>query len=107
MRQRINETYVWLLTPTQAPDGRDITFTAVKVEGHGTLAERVTRKAERDNAVITVYGASNLRLELDRIPLWRGEHVSVAQVWEDFAKYPYLPRLKDIDILLERSPTAQ
>ena len=32
VRQRINETYVWLLTPTQAPDGRDITFTAVKVK---------------------------------------------------------------------------
>lgn len=100
VRQRINETFVWLLTPTQAPGEREITLAAVKVEGQGSLAERVTRKAERDNAVITVYGASNLRLELDRIPLWRGDHVSVSQVWDDFAKYPYLPRLKDVNVLL-------
>lgn len=100
VRQRINETYVWLLTPTQTPGERDITMSSVKVEGQGTLAERVSRKAERDNAVITVYGASNLRLELDRIPLWRGDHVVVSQVWDDFAKYPYLPRLKDVNVLL-------
>jgi hypothetical protein len=49
----------------------------------------------------TVYGATNLRLELDRIPLWRnGEHVDVRQVWEDFARYPYLPRLKDLSVFL-------
>jgi hypothetical protein len=49
----------------------------------------------------TVYGATNLRLELDRIPLWRsGDHVDVGQVWEDFARYPYLPRLKDLSVFL-------
>jgi hypothetical protein len=100
VRQRLNETFVWMLTPTQAPGDREISLTGVKVDGQGTMAERVTRKAERDNAVITVYGASNLRLELDRIPLWRGDHVSVSQVWDDFARYPYLPRLKDVNVLL-------
>jgi predicted AAA+ superfamily ATPase len=99
-RQRINETYVWLLIPTQSAGERDIALKAVKVEGQGTLAEKVTRRAERDNTVITVYGASNLRLELDRIPLWRGDHVRVTQVWDDFAKYAYLPRLKDVSVLL-------
>jgi hypothetical protein len=27
-------------------------------------------------------------MELDRIPLWRGDHVSVRQLVEDFASYP-------------------
>jgi len=40
-----------------------------------------------------------LRMELDRIPLWRGEHVGVKQLAEDFAKYLYLPRLKDSSVL--------
>jgi predicted AAA+ superfamily ATPase len=100
VRQRINETYVWLLTPKQTPGEPDIKITTAKFEGQGTLAERVTRKAERDNIVIAVYGASNLRLELDRIPLWRGDHVSVAEVGEDFATYAYLPRLRDVTVLL-------
>ena len=32
-------------------------------------------------------------MELDRVPLWRGNHVAVKQVAEDFASYTYLPRL--------------
>jgi len=39
-------------------------------------------------------------MELDRVPLWRGDHVEVRQLVEDFAKYVYLPRLKDPSVLL-------
>ena len=38
-------------------------------------------------------------MELDRIPLWRGDHVRVAQLWVDFAQYLYLPRLRDVEVL--------
>jgi hypothetical protein len=38
-------------------------------------------------------------MELDRVPLWRGNHVPVRQVIEDFARYLYLPRIKDSTIL--------
>jgi hypothetical protein len=40
-------------------------------------------------------------MELDRIPLWRGEHVAVKQLVEDFARYLYLPRLKNSVVLLD------
>jgi len=39
-------------------------------------------------------------MELDKIPLWRGDHVSIKQLAEDFARYPYLPRLKGSSVLL-------
>jgi hypothetical protein len=39
-------------------------------------------------------------MELDRIPLWRGNHISIKQLVEDFAQYPYLPRLKEPAVLL-------
>ena len=39
-------------------------------------------------------------MELDRVPLWRGDHVAVKQLVEDFARYLYLPRLKDSTVLL-------
>ncbi len=32
------------------------------------------------------------RMELDRVPLWRGSHVAVKQLIEDFGRYLYLPR---------------
>jgi hypothetical protein len=34
-----------------------------------------------------------LRNYLDDVPLWRGEHVAVRQLVEDFARYLYLPQL--------------
>ena len=40
-------------------------------------------------------------MELDRIPLWRGDHVAIKQLVEDFAKYLYLPRLKEPAVVLE------
>lgn len=36
---------------------------------------------------------------MDRIPLWRGDNVSVRQLREDFAKYLYLPKLSSAHLL--------
>ena len=40
-------------------------------------------------------------MELDRVPLWRGDHVPIKQLVEDFARYLYLPRLKESPVLLQ------
>ena len=46
-------------------------------------------------------GGSRLRLEIDRVPLWRaeGRHVGVKQLVEDFAQYTYLPRVRDGSVI--------
>ena len=101
IRSRITETYVWMLVPRQETQ-QPLTIEVLKMNGAGTLAERATRKAVQNDLLVTRYAASNLRMELDRVPLWReGSHVSVAQLWEDFSRYPYLPRLKSLQVLLE------
>src|SRR5260370_6957941 len=64
------------------------------------LAVRASRKRENDGLLITRYAGTNLRLELDKVPLWRGDSVSVKQLADDFAQYLYLPRLRDTDVLL-------
>jgi hypothetical protein len=38
-------------------------------------------------------------MELDRVLLWRGDHVTIQQLREDFARYLYLPRLRQSEIL--------
>ncbi len=35
------------------------------------------------------------------VPLWRGEHVPVKQLVEDFARYLYLPRLAGPEVLVQ------
>jgi hypothetical protein len=38
-------------------------------------------------------------MELNRVPLWRGNHVAINQLVEDFSKYSYLPRLASPTVL--------
>ena len=53
------------------------------------------RSCRNDELLVTGFAGTLLRMELDRVPLWRGNHVAVKQLAEDFARYLYLPRLKD------------
>jgi hypothetical protein len=39
-------------------------------------------------------------MELNRVPLWQGDHISTQQLWSYFAQYLYLPRLRDRSVLV-------
>lgn len=62
--------------------------------------ERASKRLLRDELLLVALGGARLRQELDRVPLWRGDHVEVRQLVEDFARYVYLPRLKDPSVLI-------
>jgi hypothetical protein len=96
---RIPETYQWLLIPTQATPQSPVEWQASRLTGQEALAERASKKIRGDQ-LYTSYAATLLRMELDGVPLWRGEHVEIKQLVEDFARYLYLPRLRDPKILL-------
>jgi predicted AAA+ superfamily ATPase len=97
---RIPETYQWLLVPVQASPQAAIEWQAHKLSGTDALAVRVSKKLRNDELLLTSFAGTRLRMELDRVPLWRGNHVAVKQLAEDFARYLYLPRLKDPSVLL-------
>ena len=91
---------MWMLVPRQEPGGL-VEIEALKVNGQGTLAQRASKKAADNDLLISRYSPALLRMVLDDIPLWRdGRHVAVSQLWEDFTRYLYLPRLKSVDVLL-------
>ncbi|MGH7904534.1 MAG: Swt1 family HEPN domain-containing protein [Candidatus Dormibacteraceae bacterium] len=97
---RLLETYQWVLTPAQK-DPRDpaISWEETRVLGPGPLAVRVAKRLEAEEKLLTRYGGVRLRLDLDAIPLWRGDSVGLRQLWDDHARYLYLPRLLDADVL--------
>lgn len=96
---RVPETYQWLLSPAQADPGAPIEWQAKRLAGQEPLAVRVSKRLRNDEFLLTGFAASRLRMELDRVPLWRGNHVSIGQLVQDFARYPYLPRLAGPDVL--------
>ena len=98
---RLPEAYQWLLVPVQEHPESPIELRAMKLSGHDSLAIRAGNKLKGDEQLVDSFASTRLRMELDRIPLWRGDHVSVKQVVEDFARYLYLPRVSDSKVLLK------
>ncbi len=104
IKARIPETYSWLLVPKPSENGETgekVSWSEIRLQPvQEALAVRASRKLENDGLLITKYAGTNLRLELDKVPLWRGDCVSIKQLADDFAQYLYLPRLRDTDVLL-------
>ena len=99
--QRIGETFVWVLLPSQSSNDPKVTWEETRVSGPEPLAVRVAKKLHTEEALITAYSGVRLRMDLDSVPLWRGDHVGLKQLWSDYSQYLYLPRLRDSSVLLD------
>jgi predicted AAA+ superfamily ATPase len=97
---RLPETYQWLLVPTQENPQAAVVCQAIRLAGQETLAVRASKKLRNDELLVTSFGATRLRMEMDRVPLWRGDYVAIKQLVDDFGRYLYLPRLKEAAVLL-------
>ena len=98
---RLPEAYQWLLVPGQSSPDAPIEWLAMRLSGQDSLAARASKNLKGDELLVTGFAASRLQMELDRVPLWRGDHVAIKQIVEDFARYLYLPRVGDPLVLLK------
>ena len=98
---RIPETYIWCIVPVQSNPRGTMEWREIKINGKDGLAKGASKKLITDELLITRFAGTRLRMEMDRIPLWKEgeEHVSTKSVLEDFARYIYMPRLRDEDVL--------
>jgi hypothetical protein len=97
---RLPEAFQWLLVPEQVDPQASITWQGTRLSGSDALAVRASKKLRSDESLVTSLGSTILRKHLDDVPLWRGDHVAVKQLVEDFARYLYLPRLAGSEVLL-------
>ena len=103
---RLPEAYQWLLVPVQNVPSDPITWQAFRLSGQDVLAIRASKRLKNDELLVTALAETRLRMEMDRVPLWRGNHVSIQQLAEDFASYLYLPRLYSPAVLAEAARTG-
>lgn len=102
IKARIPETYQWLIVPGQPDPTAAVEWTEIRLQGQDGLASRAAKKLRHEALLVAQLGGAPLRHEIDKVPLWRDNdrsHVSLKQLADDFAKYLYLPRLKDDDVL--------
>lgn len=98
---RLPETYQWLLVPEQASPTNAVTWHTIRLPpGQEGLAVRAGKKLRSDELLLPVFAATRLRMELENIPLWRGDHVEVRQLVNDYARYPYLSRFTNSSVLV-------
>lgn len=101
VKARLPEAYQWLLVPVQNSAADPIKWEASRLNGQDPLAVRASKKLKSDELLFAGLSSSRLKMELDRVPLWRGQHVAIKQLVEDFSRYLYLPRLRNTAVLLE------
>lgn len=97
---RIFETFQWLLIPTQTDPSAPMGWSHSRLTARDPLAVRVSKKLRNDGQLAGLYAPSLLRQDLDRVPLWRGNHVEVRQLVEDYSRYLYLQRLTSPSVLV-------
>lgn len=102
VRVRLQETYCWLLVPAQPDPTGDIEFQSHRIPGQESFYERAIRKLRQSGLLIPQWSADTLLLEMEQYNLWRdGSHVIIKQLWEYLARYCYLPRLYDQNVLID------
>jgi predicted AAA+ superfamily ATPase len=101
IKLRLPETFVWILTPFQDLGSSEIQWDESKMNGSAqdTYNARVIKKLFTQSQLYNDFAATELRMNLDKVPLWRGNDVALKQLREDFAKYLYLPKLITPDLL--------
>jgi len=97
---QIPETYQWLLVPVQSQPKDATSWEIIRLRGQGFLAERVSRRLQTEELMVDSFSGTRLRMELDSIPLWDGNHIEIRQMVEYFARYPYLQRVSKPQVLL-------
>lgn len=101
VQSRNKETYVWLLVPLQPDPQGAVEWQESRLQGQDALAVRAVKRLRNDENLITQFSSTRLRLELDRY-LWKDvDHLNLKKLWEYFATYLYLPRLKDSEVLIQ------
>ncbi len=97
---RLPETYMWLLSPVQSSPQVPVGWQATRLTGPDALAVRASKKLKSEELLVLALGPTILKKHLDEIPLWQTNHVSIRQLAEYFARYVYLPRLRDTSVLM-------
>ena len=104
VNSRLLQTFTWALIPSPQPDVKlPFVIRESKVEGQAdALAVRVSRRLGNDGDLSTRQAANTIRLSINKVPqIWAPGHVALGALWSLYSQYPYMPRLRDQEVLKE------
>ncbi len=101
---RLQLTYQWLLHPVASDPSQPFEIDELKTDGStSSLSERAAKKLGGEGVYSTQHAARSIRHALDHLvpAAWEAGYVSVGALWGLYAQYPYMPRLRDRQVLVE------
>ena len=101
VESRIPEVYKMMLVPSQATPTEPVKLNTIRATGGESIFHACAKKLTNDELLISRLAGSRLKMELDRVPLWKDHRVQVSELAEYFARYAYLPRLTNPNVLFE------
>ncbi len=100
VKGQIPEVFQWLLAPVQDKPSDEVSLEALRLIGAGELAVRASTRLRREELLVTSYGSTRLRMDLDRIPLWQ-DHMAIRKLADHYSRYTYLQRVEDPSVIAE------
>ena len=104
VKQRIKETYCWLLVPyiDQYEDIKTIQWEISNLGGgDDEIVPKAIKKMIQGEQIISAWAPALLKMSLDEL-LWKDSNdISVKRLWEYLCTYCYLPRLANYEVLEE------
>ena len=101
----LSGAYIWLLVPEEPHAAGTTQWQTVRVQSGrldaiGSIVERAASTLQSNELLLPMWSPTHLKRELDRW-LWKDgeDHVTVRELWEYFARYPYLSRLVSREVL--------
>jgi hypothetical protein len=75
---------------------------SILINGGGTLAGRVTKKADAGEFVVRAFSPSLLRMQINRLNLWKDKpYVPVDVVVGYFSQYVYMPKVVQPKVVMD------
>ena len=100
---RLQETYLWLLVPQQEPAG-PWEFDVHRIGGQEGLVRRAAASLRANGQLVETLSPKVLRMAVDRW-FWKegqpGADLDLRTLWDAYANYGYLDRLRDPQVLRE------
>jgi predicted AAA+ superfamily ATPase len=102
--QVIGDTYTWTLVPDQPDGGKPAVMSAIRTDSASAgLVERVSERLIREGKLAERHAPQNIRFVLrEKLSgVWeRKGSISVGELWALYARYSYMPRLRDRSVLV-------
>lgn len=104
VEQRIRATWIWALYPEQNAGAEPLRVTAAKQDGaNGSLAQYVGSRLRTADIVQVETSPLQISIALKGAlrKAWNEGRITAGDLWDYHARYPYLPRLREKQVLYE------